>query len=163
MEVPEYLYNFGEIYNLCIEKGTINKEERFKINEHITATIKMLESLPFPKNLSKVTEFAGNHHETLIGTGYPRKLTKNEMSLTSRMMALADIFEALSSNDRPYKDTKKLSEVLKIMSYFVKDRHIDEDVFKLYVEEKIYLKYANNYLKKEQIDLENIEEVLKNL
>lgn len=163
MEVPEYLYNFGEIYNLCIEKGTINKEERFKINEHITATIKMLESLPFPKNLSKVTEFAGNHHETLIGTGYPRKLTKNEMSLTSRMMALADIFEALSSNDRPYKDTKKLSEVLKIMSYFVKDRHIDEDVFKLFVEEKIYLKYANNYLKKEQIDLENIEEVLKNL
>ncbi len=163
MEVPNNLYNFGEIYNLCIEKGTINKEERFKINEHITATIKMLESLPFPKNLSKVTEFAGNHHETLIGTGYPRKLTKNEMSLTSRMMAVADIFEALSANDRPYKDTKKLSEVLKIMSYFVKDRHIDEDVFKLFVEEKIYLKYANNHLKKEQIDLENIEEVLKNL
>lgn len=156
MEVPEYLYNFGEIYNICIEKGTINKEERFKINEHIVATIKMLESLPFPKNLSKVIEFAGNHHETLIGTGYPRKLTKTEMSLTSRMMAVADIFEALSANDRPYKDTKKLSEVLKIMSYFVKDKHIDEDVFKLFVEEKIYLKYANNYLKKEQIDLENM-------
>ncbi len=163
MEVPKNLYNYGEIYNLSIKKGTINTEERFKINEHIITTIKMLENLPFPKNLSKVAEYAGNHHETLIGTGYPRKLLKEQMSLPSRMMAIADIFEALTANDRPYKDAKKLSEVIKIMSFFVKDKHLDKSIFKLFIEEKIYLTYANKYLKEEQIDLEKLDEVISSL
>lgn len=161
MNIPKYLYNNGEIYNLCIQKGTINSEEIYKINEHIMMTIKMLESLPFPKNLSKVPEYAGNHHENPIGTGYPRKLTKDEMSIPARMMALADVFEALTANDRPYKDAKKLSEAIKILCFMVKDRHIDEDIFELFIETKIYEEYAKLNLKEEQIDLEEVEKILE--
>lgn len=161
MEVPKYLYNRGEINNLCIEKGTINNEERFKINEHILMTIKMLEELPFPEKLSKVPEYAGNHHETLIGTGYPRKLIKEQMSIPSRMLALADVFEALTANDRPYKDAKKLSEAINILCFMVKDKHLDEDIFKLFIESKIYIKYSEKYLKKEQLDIEKTDKIIK--
>ncbi len=153
MDIPKYIYNFGEIYNLCIERGTINIEERFKINEHIITTIKMLENLPFPKNLSKVAEYAGNHHETLDGTGYPRKLIKEQMSLASRMMVIADIFEALTARSRPYKDAKTLSQTLAIMKQMVEEKHIDKDLFEIFIEDKIYLTYAKKHLKKEQIDI----------
>ena len=125
-EVPEYLYNYGEVYNLCVEKGTLTHEERFKINEHIIMTIKMLEQIPFPAHLMKIPEYAGTHHETLIGTGYPRKLSKKDLSIPERIMVLADIFEALTASDRPYKKAKTLCESLKIMSFMVKEQHIDE-------------------------------------
>jgi len=150
--VPNDLYNLGEIYNLTIRKGTLTKEERFKINEHIIMTIKMLEQLPFPKHLQKVPEYAGGHHETLIGTGYPKQLTKDQMSIPARIMAIADIFEALTASDRPYKETKKLSEALKILSFMVKDQHIDKDLFELFLTTGIYKTYANQYLHPEQID-----------
>lgn len=152
IEVPEYLYNLGEIYNLTIKKGTLNTEERFKINEHMAMTIIMLEQLPFPEGLKKVPEYAGAHHETLIGTGYPRKLTKEQMSIPARIMAVADIFEALTASDRPYKDAKTLSESIKILSFMEKDKHIDEDIFKLFLTSGAYKEYALKYLKKEQID-----------
>ena len=152
MEVPKYLYNLGEIYNLSVQRGTLTKEERFKINEHMIMTIKMLEVLPFPKILKKIPEYAAAHHETLIGTGYPRKLTKDQMSIPARIMAIADIFEALTASDRPYKEAKTLSESIKILSFMVKDKHIDEDIFKLFLTSGVYKQYANEYLKKEQID-----------
>lgn len=152
VEVPKNLYNQGEIYNLTVRKGTLTNEERYKINEHMTMTIKMLEELPFPENLAKVPEYAGAHHETLIGTGYPRKLKKEDMSIPARIMAVADIFEALTAADRPYKEAKKLTESIKILSFMVKDQHIDEDIFKLFLSSGVYLDYANKYLKKEQID-----------
>ena len=151
-EVPEYLYNYGEVYNLCIEKGTLTKEERFKINEHVIMSIKMLEKLPFPKELQKIPEYAGAHHETMVGDGYPRKLTKEQISIPARIIAIADIFEALSASDRPYKDAKSLSQTLKIMSFMAKDGHIDADLFELFVESKIYLEYGYKYLKPQQID-----------
>jgi len=161
MEIPEHLYNLGEVYNLCIKRGTLTSEERFKINEHVIVSIKMLEQLPFPKGLDNIPLFAGAHHETLIGTGFPRKLSKEDMPLASRVIALADIFEALTSSDRPYKKTKTLSESVKILSFMVKDKHIDEDLFKLFLTSGLYKDYANKYLKKEQIDEVNINDYIK--
>jgi HD-GYP domain-containing protein (c-di-GMP phosphodiesterase class II) len=151
-EVPQYLYNYGEIYNLCIEKGTLTKEERFKINEHVIMTIKMLEEVPFPKGLKNIPLYAGTHHETMIGTGYPRKLTKESLPIASRIMAIADIFEALSASDRPYKRPKTLSQILKIMAFMAKDEHIDRDIFTLFLRTKVYMKYAKENLKTTQID-----------
>jgi len=158
--VPEYLYNYGELYNLSIQKGTLTAEERYKINEHVIMSIKMLEKIPFPKEMQKIPEYAGTHHETLIGTGYPRKLQEEDLSIASRVMAIADIFEALSASDRPYKKAKKVSESLKIMSFMVKDRAIDGELFRLFLESGIYKRYAKKYLKKEQIDSVNIEDYL---
>ena len=159
-EVPKYLYNHGEIYNLCIEKGTLSAEERYKINEHVIMSIKMLEKIPFPQHLKKVPEYAGTHHETLIGTGYPRKLSANQLSIPSRIMAIADIFEALTASDRPYKKAKTLSQALKIMSYMVIEQHIDAELFKLFLESGIYLEYAKKFLKKEQLDKIDIKKYL---
>lgn len=159
LEVPEYLYNYGEVYNLCVEKGTLNDEERFKINEHVIMTIKMLEQIPFPSHLTKIPEYAGTHHETMIGTGYPRKLSKADLSIPARIMALADIFEALTASDRPYKKAKTLSESLKIMSFMVKDEHIDRDIFELFLNSGVYMKYAEAHLKPEQIDEVDIKKL----
>jgi len=151
-EVPKNLYDYGEVYNLCIEKGTLTQEERYKINEHVIMSIKMLENIPFPDELSRVAEYAGTHHETLIGTGYPRQLSKEDLSIPARIMTIADIFEALTASDRPYKKAKTLSTSIKIMSFMVKDQHIDADLFKLFLTSGVYLTYANKYLALEQID-----------
>ncbi len=141
-----------EIENLSIRRGTLNHDERKIINNHIVATIKMLESLPFPKNLLNVPEFAGGHHEKMDGSGYPKGLHRNEMSVQARIMAIADIFEALTARDRPYKKGKTISECLKIMGHMKKDQHIDPDIFDIFIRERIYLDYAAEFLDPEQID-----------
>ena len=152
VKVPEHRYNFGEVYNLGIGRGTLTEEERFKINEHIIQTIVMLEQLPLPKQFRRVPEYAGTHHETMIGTGYPRRLKAEDLSIPSRIMAIADIFEALTASDRPYKPMKKLSECIRILSFFKKDRHVDPDLFDLFLTSGVYRQYAERYLKPEQID-----------
>ncbi|MFM2261825.1 MAG: hypothetical protein RI959_501, partial [Pseudomonadota bacterium] len=152
MKVPEHMYNYGEVYNLAIGRGTLTTEERYKVNEHIIQTIMMLEKLPLPKNLRRVPEYAGTHHETLIGTGYPRKLTEKELSIPARIMAIADIFEALTAPDRPYKKTKTLSECVRILWSFKKDRHIDPVLFDLFLESGVYKSYAKRFMLPEQID-----------
>lgn len=141
-----------DIENLSIQRGTLNDKEREIINNHVVATIKMLESLPFPKNLKNVPEFAGGHHEKMDGSGYPKGLHRNEMSVQARIMAIADIFEALTARDRPYKKGKTLSECLKIMGDMKKDQHIDPDIFDIFIRERIYLDYAEKFLDPEQID-----------
>ena len=146
------LLNEDEVTNLSIKRGTLNHEEREIINNHIVATIKMLESLPFPKNLQNVPEYAGGHHEKMDGSGYPRGLRRDEMSIQARIMAVADIFEALTASDRPYKQGKKLSECLKIMGLMKKDQHIDPDIFDIFIERRVYLQYAEEFLDPEQID-----------
>jgi HD-GYP domain-containing protein (c-di-GMP phosphodiesterase class II) len=146
------LISSDELTNLCIRRGTLNDNERDVINNHIVATIKMLESLPFPKNLQNVPEYAGGHHEKMDGTGYPRGLRKEDMSTQARIMAVADIFEALTASDRPYKSGKKLSECLKIMGFMKKNNHIDPDIFDVFVKNKVYLDYAEEFLDPEQID-----------
>ena len=157
VKVPEYLYNYGEIYNLGIGRGTLTEEERFKINEHVMQSLIMLEQLPLPKNMKRVPEYAGTHHETLIGTGYPRKLGGEDLSIPARIMAIADIFEALTASDRPYKSAKNLSESIKILSSFKKNKHIDPDLFDLFLTSGVYKRYAEEYLRPEQIDEVDIE------
>ena len=149
-EIP--LLTDDEIYNLTIGRGTLTKEEREIINKHAIVTHKMLAQLPFPKHLSNVPRYAATHHEKIDGTGYPFGYKDAEISLQSRILAIADIFEALTACDRPYRKAKTLSEALKIMSFMVKDGHIDKDLFDLFTKEKIYLDYARKELSPQQID-----------
>ncbi len=141
-----------ECYNLTIRRGTITAEEREIINNHMTLTIRMLEQLPFPKHLRNVPEYAGGHHERMDGKGYPRGLTRDQMSIPARIMAVADVFEALTSSDRPYKKAMPLSQTLTIMGRMVEDNHLDPDIFRLFVDSRVYLEYAEKFLKPEQID-----------
>jgi hypothetical protein len=152
MKVPEREANLGELYNLSISRGTLTEEDRYRINEHMAQTIIMLESLPWPRHLRRVPEYAGGHHEKMDGTGYPRGLKGEEMSIPARVMAIADIFEALTAADRPYKPPKKVSDALRIMRFMVKDRHIDAHLFRLFVQSGVYREYAVQHLKPEQID-----------
>jgi len=160
MEVPENLYDLGEIYNLTISAGTLTKEERYKIQEHIVMTIKMLEELPFPEELKNVPLYAGAHHETLVGTGYPRKLKKENLPLVSRIIAFADVFEALTASDRPYKSSKTISESVRILHNMVKKEHLDKNIFEIFLKKGIYKEYAKKYLNKEQIDEINLDEFI---
>lgn len=163
MNIPELLSNKGELYNLRVSRGTLTQEDRFRINEHMISTIKMLDSLPFPDDLANVPRWASTHHETLIGTGYPRRLKKEDLSIPERILVVADIFEALTAADRPYKKAKTLSESLKIMQFMVKDQHIDSDVFELFLTSGVYLDYAKQHLDPSQIDEVDIEALLENV
>lgn len=158
--VPEHLYQQGELYNLSIEKGTLNAEERFKIQEHVMMTIKMLSALPFPPQYANIPEYAGTHHETMIGTGYPRQLNKNDLSVPARIMIVADVFEALTASDRPYKHSHTLSQALHILSDMRDKQHIDSDVFELFLHSGVYLQYAHKHLKPQQMDPVNINDYL---
>jgi HD-GYP domain-containing protein (c-di-GMP phosphodiesterase class II) len=150
----------NEVYNLTIERGTLTPEERMVINNHIVVTINMLEALPYPKDLRRVPEYAGGHHERMDGKGYPKGLKREEMSIPARMMGIADIFEALTSRDRPYKKAKTLSETLTILGRMKMDNHIDPDIFDLFIREKIYLRYAEKFLEPEQIDEVDVANIL---
>jgi HD-GYP domain-containing protein (c-di-GMP phosphodiesterase class II) len=140
------------VYNLNIAKGTLTAEEREIINNHIVVTIKMLESLPYPKHLKNVPEYAGGHHERMDGNGYPRGLTRDQMSLQARIMGIADIFEALTAKDRPYKPGKTLTQSLFILGKMKEDNHVDPDLFDVFVNKKVYQRYAEKFLDPDQID-----------
>ncbi|WP_306149065.1 MULTISPECIES: HD domain-containing phosphohydrolase [unclassified Roseibium] len=152
LDQPEHLYDRGELYNLSIARGTLTAEERYKINDHIVQTIIMLSRLPFPSYLRQVPELAGGHHEKMDGTGYPKRLKGSEMSPVARMMAIADIFEALTAADRPYKKGKTVSEALKIMGFMVKDGHIDAELYDLFLTSRVWADYASRFMKPDQID-----------
>jgi hypothetical protein len=141
-----------EIDNLSIRKGTLTPAERDTINYHIVATIKMLEKLPWPKHLQNVPEFAGGHHERMDGKGYPKGLTREQMSVQARIMGIADIFEALTASDRPYKLGMKLSQAISIMVKMKEDGHIDPDLFDVFIQQGIYLRYAQQFIDPNQID-----------
>ena len=141
-----------EIENLSIPRGTLTGKEREIINYHIVATIKMLEALPWPKHLRRVPEYAGGHHERMDGKGYPRGLTRDEMSVQARVMGIADIFEALTARDRPYKKGKTLTESLQILGKFKEGGHIDPDLFDVFIRRKVYQRYAEQFLDANQID-----------
>jgi len=147
---PKPFFSEDEVYNLCISRGTLTPEERKIINDHIVVTIDMLEQLPYPKHLRNVPEFAGGHHEKLDGN--PKGLNHSEMSVQAKIMAIADIFEALTARDRPYKKGKTLSQAMRILGFMKNDAHIDTELFEVFVQEKIYLKYAEAFLNPEQID-----------
>jgi len=141
-----------EVKNLTIRAGTLTDDERKVINHHIVATIKMLEALPWPRHLTNVPEYAGGHHERMDGKGYPRGLTREQMSVQARCMGIADIFEALTAKDRPYKKGKTLSESLEILGKMKLNHHVDPDLFDVFVRRKVYRRYAEKFLDPEQID-----------
>jgi HD-GYP domain-containing protein (c-di-GMP phosphodiesterase class II) len=145
---------YNEIYNLSIQRGTLTEEERDVINNHAMVTFKMLSKLPFPKKLRNVSKYAAAHHERPDGSGYPLGLKGDQLSLQSRILALADIFEALTAKDRPYKKGKTLSEVIKIMGFMVKDGHIDGELYEFMLKERTHLDYAREELSPQQIDIE---------
>lgn len=149
-EVP--FLSDDELLNLTIRAGTLTADERQIINHHIVATIKMLEQLPWPKHLQRVPEYAGGHHERMDGQGYPKGLKREQMSWQARMMGIADIFEALTAADRPYKKAMPLSQALSIMDNFKRNGHIDPDLYDVFVQQQVYRRYAEGFLKPEQLD-----------
>jgi HD-GYP domain-containing protein (c-di-GMP phosphodiesterase class II) len=153
LKAPKHKYNFGEVYNLSITRGTLTPEERFLINDHIIQTIKMLETLPYPNYLSSIPLIAGGHHEKMSGDGYPLSIEAEHLPVSARMLAIADIFEALTAKDRPYKTPKTLSQALTILAKMAKDRHVDAKLLTLFIEKKVYLSYAEKHLNPEQIDI----------
>lgn len=157
---PEHLFHRGELHNLAIARGTLNDEERHKINDHMVQTIKMLAQLPFPRHLRNVPEIAGGHHEKMDGSGYPRRLVREQLSVSARMMAVADVFEALTAADRPYKRGKTLTESLQIMARMAETGHIDAEVFALFLQGGVHLAYARRFMRAEQIDEVEIERFL---
>ena len=155
--VDQPFFSDDEVKNLTIPKGTLTPEERKIINSHIVVTIDMLKQLPFPRHLKRVPEYAGGHHEKMDGTGYPRGLTRDQMSIPARMIA---DYEALTAADRPYKPAMSLSKALHIMKKMQEEDHIDPDLFRLFVEAGVYHKYAELHLQPEQIDDIDVTEIL---
>ena len=149
---PQPLLSADEVENLCISKGTLLPSEREVINHHIVATIRMLESLPFPRQLRRVPEFAGGHHERMDGKGYPKGLKREQMSVQARVMGISDVFEALTAGDRPYKKAMTLSQALGILGRMSLEGHIDPDIFDVFIRQRIYQTYAGRFLKPEQLD-----------
>lgn len=161
MDIPDDLYNMGELYNLSIKRGTLTAEDRFKINEHIISTIKMLENLSFPEELKRVPRYASTHHETMKGTGYPRRLAAEDLSIPERVMVLADIYEALTAADRPYKKAKPISVAIDILYKMVQNEHADVETFELFLTSGVYLSYAQRFLPEHQIDEVDISQYLR--
>ena len=163
MTLPPQEAHLGELHNLSIQRGTLTAEDRFKINDHIVQTIIMLSGLPFPPHLARVPSIAGSHHEKLDGTGYPRRLKAADLTLADRVMTLADIFEALTASDRPYKPPKTLSESLAIMAQMVRDRHIDADVFRFFLTSGVWREYADQFLPQAQHDGVDVQAIMQSL
>jgi HD-GYP domain-containing protein (c-di-GMP phosphodiesterase class II) len=163
MVLPPVRQNMGEFYNLSVRRGTLTDEDRFKINDHIVQTLIMLRSLPWPAHLARVPEIAATHHEKMDGKGYPRKLPGSQLTVPDRVMAMADIFEALTAADRPYKPAKTLTESLKIMAFMCKDQHIDTELFRYFLHSRIWHDFATRYMQPaqiDQVDLAAIEKIL---
>ena len=163
MPLPPHAQNLGELYNLCVRRGTLTDEDRFKINDHIVQTLVMLKSLPWPAQLARVPDIAATHHEKLDGKGYPRRLPAERLSVADRVMALADIFEALTAADRPYKAPKTLTESLRIMAFMAKDQHIDAELFRYFLHSGLWQDFAQQYMQPAQrdtVDVAAIERLL---
>jgi HD-GYP domain-containing protein (c-di-GMP phosphodiesterase class II) len=152
VRIPRNKFNKGELYNLSIEKGVWNEEEKYIINSHMISTIRMLETLPFPKTLGNIPEIAGGHHEKMDGSGFPKKLSKQDMSVMARIMGISDLFESLTSVNDPYTKGKTLSESIQIMDRMRKENHIDGDLFEIFLTSGIYNDYAEKFLQPYQRD-----------
>ena len=152
MNLPECSFNLGELHNLSVSRGTLTDEERFHINNHIVQTVRLLSGLPLPARFGRVPRLAGTHHERMDGTGYPFGLSGETMSVPEKIMAIADVFEALTAADRPYKDGKPLSATLGIMATMVAEAHLDGNTFRLFLQSGVWRSYAEQQLPPGQID-----------
>lgn len=163
MVQPYLKQQLGELANLSIERGTLTAEERYIINAHVVHTLIMLSELQYPAHLSHVPQLAASHHERMDGQGYPFGIKAGDLPLESRIMALADIFEALTAADRPYKKAKTINHALNIMADMVKQQHLDADLFRFFVEQEVYLDYAKRFLPAAQLDSVDKEALLRKL
>jgi HD-GYP domain-containing protein (c-di-GMP phosphodiesterase class II) len=152
-----------EIENLCVSRGTLNEREREIINHHVVASIEMLEQLSYPRSLRAVPAIAGAHHERMDGQGYPQGLVRDQISMQGRILGLADVFEALTARDRPYKPGMSLKRALSILEDMRDEGHIDADLFEMFVRDKVYLRYAAEYMHPDQIDEELVDEATRSL
>ncbi len=159
----EPILTADEVENLCVSRGTLNARERQIINHHVVASIEMLEQLPYPRSLRNVPAIAGAHHERMDGHGYPQGLVRDQISLQGRILGLADVFEALTARDRPYKPGMSLKRALSILGSMRDEGHIDGELFEVFVRDKVYLRYAAEYMDPEQIDEELIDEATRSL
>jgi HD-GYP domain-containing protein (c-di-GMP phosphodiesterase class II)/HAMP domain-containing protein len=159
--VPEPILDDEEIENLSVVRGTLNAREREVINHHVVASIEMLEQLPYPRALRNVPVIAGAHHERMDGQGYPKGLLRDQISMQGRILGLADVFEALTARDRPYKKPMGLRQALRVLGEMCDEGHIDADLFEVFVRDKVYLRYAAEYLDPEQIDEDLLDEVMR--
>lgn len=157
---PMLKQHLGERYNLLIKQGTLTKEERYTINAHVIHTLTMLSELHYPDHLSQVTLLASSHHENMDGSGYPKSIHAAELPLQARMLTLADVFEALTAADRPYKQAKGLQQTLLIMADMAARQHLDAVLFRFFVEQEVYLEYGRLYLSPEQLDAVDKAQVL---
>jgi len=142
----------NEAYNVSIQKGTITEEERTIINEHAKVTVDILNNLPFPKKYKNVPQISGNHHERINGKGYPSGLKGNEISFEARILAITDVFEALTASDRPYKKANPLSVAMKILYFMAKEGDLDKDIVKFFYTSGLYMEYAKEHLPPSSID-----------
>jgi HD-GYP domain-containing protein (c-di-GMP phosphodiesterase class II) len=161
MHAPEYQQNSGELHNLSVRRGTLTAEDRFIINDHIVQTLIMLSKLPWPAHLQRIPDIASNHHEKMDGTGYPRRLMGADMSVEERVLALADVFEALTAADRPYKSTKTVMQSLIIMANMGKEHHLDVVLLRYFIQNELWKSYAEKYLLPNQIDEVDVDKLLK--
>lgn len=145
------LLQADEAENLAIKIGTLNNAERAKIKDHARVSLEILQTLPFPKKYQRVIDIAANHHEKLDGSGYPRGLSAEELSLEDRILILADLYEALSSQDRPYKEPHTLSQIFEILSFMANEGLIDKTLLQFFFESGTYKQY-NPYLQAQQLD-----------
>lgn len=163
MKLPSHQQNLGELHNLSIRRGTLTDEDRFKINDHMVQTYIMLKGLPWPAGLEQVPELAATHHERLDGKGYPRRLPGERLGVLDRVMAICDVFEALTAADRPYKPAKTLSETLRIMAFMCKEQHLDAELFRYFLRSRLWKEFATRFMNSEQqdpIDLDVLEALL---
>lgn len=135
-----------EVENLSVRRGTLTQAEREIVQNHAVMTGKILSQMPFPKKLKNVSRYAEAHHETLNGKGYPKGLTAQQIPLQARIIALADVFEALTASDRPYKKGNSLDQAMDILSRMAKEGHIDPDIFDLFRKEGLPQDYAQREL-----------------
>jgi len=128
-----------EIRYLRIPKGSLDESERLEIESHVTHTVRFLEKIPWTKDLRDIPSIAWGHHEKLDGSGYPRRLKgANEICIETRMMTIADIYDALTAADRPYKKRLEPERALDIMSYEVREGKLDSGLFEIFVEGDVY-------------------------
>ncbi len=150
----EPLLSRDELENITIAKGTLNSAEREIINDHARVSHEMLRQLPFPKKLRRVPEIAGGHHERLDGTGYPLGLSAKELSLEARILAFADIFEALTASDRPYKETMPMSMVKRIMESMAEQNALDKEVVRFFYDKELHIRFGQEEMRPEQLDFD---------
>lgn len=152
-----YIITQDEAKLLMVSKGTLTQEEKMIINDHAMVSIDILNKLPFPSQYSDIPSISGAHHEKINGKGYPLGLKGDEISFEARILALADIFEALTASDRPYKKANKLSVAMQILFNMAKDDDIDRGLVKFFYESGLYMEFAKKFLKRENIDKVTID------